>query len=172
MQPARFILFFLALIAFGAIAIAILYFENYLLLEPCPYCMLQRGILLLFGVIFLLNGIFVKRGRKFLASLFAVAILAVMLLGLFISGKHSWMQLNPAPSLGYCEQTTLAITEVFNYQIVKDLLAVGGDCSVVDWTFLSLSIPMWTFLLILGLGIVGIYLNIGQIRYVERRYYY
>lgn len=167
--PSALLLLLLALIALGSIAVALFYFENYLLLEPCPYCMLQRGIILLLALLLLVNSLLLWGDRgAFAARLFPLLIAIVVGFGLFVSGKHSWLQLKPGPNLGYCEQTTLAITEVFDYQIIKDLLSVEGDCSVIDWSFLGLSIPMWTFLLFLFLGVAGIYANWQKLHALKR----
>src|SRR5699024_2145571 len=156
----RRIFFILGLVPLASIAFAKFYLEDIQLLEPCPYCMLQRGIMLLFTIVFWLSAIFVGQGSRFFSWISMLLTFAVGLLGLFISGKHILLQLNPeVDSLG-CTQTTLAITEVFDYQIVRDILMRGGDCSVVDWTFLGLSIPMWTAILTLFLAFVGILVNL------------
>lgn len=157
MSP-RMIYFILGLLPLAAIAYAKFYLEDIQLLEPCPYCMLQRGILLLFTALFWLSGLFVQRGSRFFVSLSSLLFIIVGAVGLFVAGKHIYLQLNPADTLG-CTQTTLAITEVFDYQIVKDLLLTGGDCSTIDWTFLGLTIPMWTAILFLLLTILGLLMN-------------
>ena len=163
MSP-RSLFFILGLVPLAAIAFAKFYLEDIQLLEPCPYCMLQRGIMLLFTAVFWLCAIIVGQGCRVFSSLSFLLSIAVGALGLLISGKHIYLQLNPTDSLG-CTQTTLAITEVFDYQIVKDLLMTGGDCSVIDWTFLGLSIPMWTAVLTLLLAILG---EIGRASCRER----
>lgn len=124
MSP-RSLFFILGLVPLAAIAFAKFYLEDIQLLEPCPYCMLQRGIMLLFTAVFWLSAIFVGQGSRVFSSLSILLSIAVGALGLLISGKHIYLQLNPTDSLG-CTQTTLAITEVFDYQIVKDLLMTGG----------------------------------------------
>lgn len=162
MSP-RNIFFILGLLPLAAIAFAKFYLEDVQLLEPCPYCMLQRGVMLLFTAVFWFSAIFVGRGSQIFSKLSSLLFIIVGALGLFISGKHIYLQLNPTDSLG-CTQTTLAITEVFDYQIVKDLLMRGGDCSVIDWTFLGLTIPMWTAMATLFFALIGILVN----RYAKR----
>lgn len=166
MSP-RSLFFILGLVPLAAIAFAKFYLEDIQLLEPCPYCMLQRGIMLLFTAVFWLSAIIVGQGSRVFSSLSILLSIAVGALGLLISGKHIYLQLNPTDSLG-CTQTTLAITEVFDYQIVKDLLMTGGDCSVIDWTFLGLSIPMWTAVLTLLLAILGVCINLYAKRPVKK----
>lgn len=166
MSP-RSLFFILGLVPLAAIAFAKFYLEDIQLLEPCPYCMLQRGIMLLFTAVFWLSAIFVGQGSRVFSSLSILLSIAVGALGLLISGKHIYLQLNPTDSLG-CTQTTLAITEVFDYQIVKDLLMTGGDCSVIDWTFLGLSIPMWTAVLTLLLAILGVCISLYAKRPVKK----
>lgn len=171
MSP-RSIFFILGLLPLAAIAFAKFYLEDIQLLEPCPYCMLQRGIFLLFTAVFWLSAIFVGKGSRFFSSLSSLLFILVAILGLFIAGKHIYLQFNPTDSLG-CTQTTLAITEVFDYQIVKDLLMTGGDCSVIDWTFLGLTIPMWSAVLMVIFALIGIAINsyakqAGRIRSIYR----
>lgn len=165
MSP-RSIFFILGLLPLAAIAFAKFYLEDIQLLEPCPYCMLQRGIFLLFTVVFWVSAIFVGKGSKIFSFLSSSLFIIVLALGLFIAGKHIYLQFNPTDSLG-CTQTTLAITEVFDYQIVKDLLMTGGDCSVIDWTFLGLTIPMWSGVLMVFFAFIGILTN----RYAKRAGY-
>ena len=160
-RSPRRLFFILGFVPLIALAFAKFYLEDIQLLEPCPYCMLQRGIMVLFTIVFWLSAIFVGQGSRFFSSISSILILAVGALGLFISGKHALLQLNPDnESLG-CTQTTLAITEVFDHQIVKDILMRGGDCSLVEWTFMGLSIPMLTAILTLFLALVGILINIS-----------
>ena len=159
MSPRR-IFFILGLVPLASLAFAKFYLEDIQLLEPCPYCMLQRGVMVLFVVVFWLSAIFVGQGSRFFSLISMILTFAVGIIGLYFSGKHILLQLNPTvDSLG-CTQTTIAITEVFDYQIVKDILSTGGDCSVIEWTFLSLSIPMWTAILTLFLAFVGISVNL------------
>ncbi len=153
MSPRR-LFFILGCIPLLAIAFAKFYLEDVQLLEPCPYCMLQRGIFLLFAGIFWLSAIFVGQGSRFFSAISLLLTFVVGVLGLIVTGKHIYLQLNPSDTLG-CAQTTLAITEVFDYQIVKDLLLTGGDCSAIDWTLWGLSIPMWSAILIFILMIIG-----------------
>lgn len=167
MSPRR-IFFILGLVPLASLAFAKFYLEDIQLLEPCPYCMLQRGIMVLFTAVFWLSALFVGQGSRFFSLISMILTFAVGLLGLFISGKHILLQLNPSDDSLGCTQTTLAITEVFDYQIVKDILLRGGDCSVVDWTFLNLSIPMWTAILTFCLALVGILVNLAARKRVSR----
>ena len=46
------------------------------------------------------------------------------------------------------------------------VLTGSGECATVDWTLLGLSMPQWTLLLFLGLGVVGV---VGNWRQRNRR---
>jgi protein dithiol:quinone oxidoreductase len=39
------------------------------------------------------------------------------------------------------------------------VLTGSGECAEVDWTLLGLSMPEWTLLLFLGLGMLGVLVN-------------
>ncbi len=169
MSPRR-LFFLLGLIPLLAIAFAKFYLEDVQLLEPCPYCMLQRGVMLLFTAVFWMSALLVNQGSRFFSTISMLLIVVVAVLGVIISGKHIYLQLNPSDALG-CTQTTLAITEVFDYQIVKDLLLTGGDCSLIDWTFMGLSIPMWTLILTVVLAIAGVVINLSARKRPKENYW-
>ncbi len=147
----------LAGLSASALLIAYLYFERTLLLPPCPYCILQRIAFLLLGGVLLLAG--VHNPRSWGQWVYALLVGVATLLGLYLSGRHSWMQLQPAPLFGACQQTTLSITEVLDFDFVRNLLSADGDCSEIEWTFLKLSIPMWTFIAFLVIGGMGVINN-------------
>lgn len=150
--------FVLAGLSFLAIGIAYGYFQKHLWLEPCAYCILQRLIFALLGGVFLWVGIINPKGA-FFRRFYAILIALVTGVGLFVSGKHSWLQLNPNDSVFSCGQNALKLNEFFDYEFLRDLLLAKGDCSSIEWTFLGLSIPMWTFITFLIIGGVGVLIN-------------
>ena len=147
----------LAGFSFVAIGIAILYFQNYLWLEPCPYCILQRLAFGFLGGLFLVAGIHHPKGWG--AKVYAGLIGVATMLGLFLSGKHSWLQLNHSDELDSCRQTTMQIEEFLDFDFIRELLFARGDCTKIDLELFGLSIPMWTFLAFLVIGGAGIVYN-------------
>jgi len=124
------------------------YLQFALKLPPCPLCVMQRLVVMLLGLLFLAGAIYVpkKKPRK----IFNGVIFAVAVFGMALAGRHSYLQLIPqgsttscGPGLNFIFQN-LSLTEA-----VKALLLGTGDCGEVNWTFLALSIPEWTFIFML-----------------------
>jgi len=131
------------------------YAQFYLGLEPCPLCILQRLALLVLGVLFLLVTVHNPNGWG--ARVYDALIGSAAGIGACIAARHVWLQHLPleetprcGPGLDYLLET-LPLRE-----IVREVLTGSGECAKVDWTLLGLSIPEWTLLLFLGLGVLGV----------------
>ena len=57
---------------------------------------------------------------------------------------------------GCVNRVTTALGKVAGVKVRKVLLA-NGDCSSIDWKFLGLSMPMWTFVWFVALGLGALY---------------
>lgn len=153
------------LFTFSVIAtlVAIFYFQKHLGLEPCPLCIFQRiGVWIMGG--FALIGMVVnpkKLGAKL--TLWGGMTLGT-LWGLFVAGRHVWLQHLPAdevpacgPGLNYWVET-LPVLQVF-----QEVLKGSGECAVVDWEMAGFSIPELTlgmfvvFLAMLLFGLVQLF---------------
>jgi disulfide bond formation protein DsbB len=124
-------------------------------LEPCPLCILQRLTLLVLGVVFFLATIHHPGGWG--ARAYGAWIGLVAGVGAAIAARHVWLQHLPpeetprcGPGLDYLLET-LPLNE-----LVREVLTGSGECAEVDWTLLGLSLPEWTLLLFLGLGVLGV----------------
>lgn len=134
-------------------------------LEPCPLCIFQRLTLLGLGVVFLLATLHNPKGWG--ARAYGVLSGLVAAIGAIIAARHVWLQRLPpeeaprcGPGLDYLLQT-LPLNE-----LVREVLTGSGECAKVDWTLLGWSIPEWTLLLFLGLGVLGV---LGNWRWRGRR---
>lgn len=128
---------------------AIFYLEGHLGLDPCPLCIIDRLIVGLIGMIFLLALIHNPRdwGQRVYGGLGSIA----SLLGVAVCVRHIWLQNLPpddvpacAPGLDYMLDT-LPMMET-----LKIVFTTSGECAEVHWTFLGLSIPEQTLLVFLG----------------------
>lgn len=132
-----------------------LYQQYRAFLEPCPLCVLQRVAFMTMGAIALLAVLHNpgRTGRRVYAVLTALGAT----FGAAVAGRHLWLQSLPpdqvpecGPGLNYLLDTlplTEALTKVF---------LGSGSCAEVHWRFLGLTMPGWTLIwfLALGLGIV------------------
>jgi disulfide bond formation protein DsbB len=135
-----FALIFLACAAMLGYA---LYLQYYRWLNPCPLCIFMRVAVIVLGTISLLAAIHHPRGRLgacIYGSLAAMAALA----GLGISARHSWIQLQPPGEVANCGAGLGMMLETMPLgEVVHKVLTGSGECAVIDWTFLGLSMPNW-----------------------------
>ena len=82
-----------ALGSIALITIAVTYFENTLKLEPCYLCMIQRGIIIVIGMICVLAAM--HNPRQFGQRVYAFLSMAMVITGIYFSGKQLWLQSLP-----------------------------------------------------------------------------
>jgi protein dithiol:quinone oxidoreductase len=138
----RQILGLIALVCVGMLAFG-LYLQHGVGLEPCPMCIVQRYALI---VVALAAGITAfLRGRKALWT--GVGVMAVLsVFGAGVAARQSWLQWYP-PEIMSCGRDFFGMIESFPLRRAIPMIFRGsGDCSVIDWTFLGLSIANWSFI--------------------------
>ena len=105
---------------------------------------LQRYALMVCGVIGLIAGLHNpgRGGQNGYATLLAIAAVA----GGGVAARQSWIQWYP-PAVSECGPGLEYMLERFPLASSLPMIFRGaGDCSVVDWTFLGLSIANWSLL--------------------------
>ncbi len=130
-----------------------LYVEHGMLMMPCPLCILQRVAFVVMGLFFLLGALIGPRPgwlRKFNTALVGFGAAA----GAGIAAWHVRMQHLPADDVPSCSGMELGyMLEAFPLRTVIERVFTGsGDCAKIDWTFLGLSMPIWTLVWFVGLG--------------------
>lgn len=137
--------FFLGLFAVSVGLLAFgLYLQHVVGLEPCPMCIMQRYALVGVGLVGLVAGIHGpgRAGGKAYAALIALIALA----GAGVAARQTWIQLYP-PKFTECGPDLEFMLGSFPLADALPMIFRGaGDCSVVDWTFLGLSIANWSLL--------------------------
>lgn len=149
--PRRvFVLLFtvcLGLLAFG------LYLQHVVGLVPCPMCIVQRYALLLVAIIAGLTG---ASGKKTVHLGGSFLMLLVAGFGAFVAARQSWLQWYP-PEVVTCGRDLYGMIENFPLQrVIPMVFKGGGDCTVIDWTFLGGSIANWSFLCFMGIAAVSL----------------
>ena len=152
----RFVNGFLFLASVIGMAFA-LYLEHGQGLKPCPLCVFQRiglmGLGLMSLLAFLHNPIsnVAKRTYVFLGTL-------SILWSASVAARHVWLQTLPPDQVPSCGPgldywlDTLPLKSVF-----QQVLTGSGECALVDWTFLGLSLPVWSFLFFAFLLLVSLW---------------
>jgi len=145
----------LALVCFGSFAMLVfgLYLQHVVGLEPCPMCIVQRYALLLVALVAGLTALFSGR----LVLLFGSGLLLLNAgFGVFVAARQSWLQWFP-PEIASCGRDFYGMIETFPLQRVIPLIFKGsGDCSLIDWTFLGLSIANWSFLSFTAISLIAL----------------
>ena len=136
-----------------------LYSQLHLGLEPCPLCIFQRIGVALLGVVFLVAGLHDPRGRG--RYLYALAIAVVALATVLVAARHLYVQSLPPgtlPSCGAPLSVLLQFTPL--WEVVRKVLTGSGECAVVNWRFLGLSMPAWVLIWAFALGTAGVIANL------------
>lgn len=134
--------------ALGALVCALLLGYGYYLqyaqgLDPCPLCLVQRGFFYAVLGTFLIGAIHAPKGMGSavyggIAALFAAG-------GLAAAGRQVWLQHLPPDKVPQCGPDLFFMLENFPLsRMLRTLFTGTGECAVVDWTFLGLSIAEWS----------------------------
>lgn len=156
----QYFLGFLACVGLLAYAIYLQFVEQ---LQPCPFCIFQRIAFAALGVVFLLGALHAPRragARRFWAVLATLAALV----GAGIAGRHVWVQLYP-PEIPSCGAGLSFMVEQRGVMgTINKVLTGSGDCAVIDWSFLGLTMPMWSLLWFLLLGVFALWAGLMRRR--------
>ena len=124
-------------------------------IEPCPMCIFQRIVFIVMGIVFLVGAIQNPRdtGRR----IYGLILLLTAFVGIGIAARHIWVQHQPPDPFAGCAPGWNYM--ISNFPLSKTLqMAFTGsaDCAQVTWTFLGISMPVWTLVcyLLRGAGAV------------------
>nr|WP_315233583.1 disulfide bond formation protein B [uncultured Albidiferax sp.] len=127
----------IGLLAFG------LYLQHVVGLEPCPMCIVQRYALVLVAII---AGVVSASGKRSLQVGGVFLVLLVAGFGAFVAARQSFLQWYP-PEVATCGRDLYGMIETFPLKrAIPMIFKGGGDCTVIDWTFLGGSIANWSFI--------------------------
>lgn len=148
----RQILGLIALVCVGMLAFG-LYLQHVVGLEPCPMCIVQRyaliAVALAAGIAALLPSRTALWGGVGLMAVFSV-------FGAGVAARQTWLQWYP-PEIMSCGRDFFGMIESFPLRRAIPMIFRGsGDCSVIDWTFLGLSIANWSFLSFAAVTLAGL----------------
>lgn len=140
----------------GLLAYA-LYLQFHDGLFPCPLCSFQRGAFVLLGLVFLIGGLHAPKGRGGRGAYGVLAALAAAL-GVAIAGRHVWLQHLPADKVPACGPDLNFMMQAFPLgDVLRRVFTGSGECAVVDWRFLGLSIAEWSLAWFIGLLLWALY---------------
>ena len=138
-----------------ALMAAALWLQHVEGLEPCPLCVLQRGAVIVLGVVMLAGAVHDPgaTGRRVYGVMITIAAAA----GAAVAGRHVWLQSLPPGEAPECGPGLEYMLGAFPLtQVIEMVLRGSGECAEVQWTFLSLSIPEWTLLVFVAFALFGL----------------
>jgi disulfide bond formation protein DsbB len=146
-------------LAIAAVACALLlgfgyYLEHVRGLEPCPLCLVQRGFFYAVMAIFAVAAVHGRAARVYasLACLFALG-------GTATAARQVWLQSLPPDQVPQCGPDLLFMLQNFPLSHTLQKLFYGtGECAVVDWSFLGLSIAGWSLVWFVALAVYAAWL--------------
>jgi disulfide bond formation protein DsbB len=131
------------------------YLQYYAGLEPCPLCIFQRVAMAALGMVFLIAA--VHNPSRLGARIYGALLGLVALIGAAIAGRHVWIQNLPPDQVPACGPSLEYMMDAFPLtEAVRLVLRGSGDCAIIDWTFLGLSMPAWTLVTFVVLGLMGV----------------
>jgi disulfide bond formation protein DsbB len=128
-----------------------LYVQFALGIEPCPMCIFQRIAFIVMGIVFLIGAIHgpQARGRR----VYALLLLLTAGIGVGIAARHIWVQHQPPDLMAGCAPGWNYMVNNFPLSKALKMAFTGSaDCAQVSWTFLGLSMPLWTLVCYVLLG--------------------
>ncbi|KAA8981307.1 disulfide bond formation protein B [Halospina sp. K52047b] len=146
-----------SLIALACVAVlgVALYMEHMMGLEPCPLCMLQRMAFVGVGLVALLAALIGPSGWgvRLGGGLMVIPALA----GGGLAGRQLWLQNLPADQVPPCGPGYDYLRETFPLtEVIRMALEGDGSCAEIQWQFLGLSIPGWSFVLFALAALAGV----------------
>lgn len=140
----------------GALVSLLFFLGTYVLqygfnLEPCPLCYLQRFILLMISVVFWLG---VLQNCKNMGRLVYCAFaIFFSMLGSALALRQLWLQYVSPVNESSCLAGFTTMLELMPlWEVLTETLQGTQECSKIDFTFLSLSLPAWSLLSFMGFG--------------------
>lgn len=150
----RFLLGFLACAGLMGYA---LYAQHVQGFEPCPLCIFQRIAVIALGLVFLAGALLAPRsatGRRIWAVLAFIAAAA----GMAVAGRHVWLQNLPPEQVPACGPPFEFMRETLPFaELITKVLRGSGECALIDWNLLGLSMPAWVLIALAALAAWALY---------------
>ncbi len=140
-----------ALLGFG------LYLQHVEGLEPCPLCVFQRVAFIALGLVCMIAAL--HGPRKTGAVVYAVFGGLIAATGAGIAARHIWLQNLPPDQVPACGPGLSYMLEQYAVtRMLEKVLSGSGECAEAGWRFIGLTIPGWSLLWFVLLGILLVWL--------------
>lgn len=126
-------------------------------LEPCPLCMTQRFFYAIAGVLALVAALH-NPGRRGQTG-YGFGVAAAALGGAAVAGRQVWLQHLPPERVPACGPSLEYMLETKPFgAVLLQLFQGDGNCALVDWTFLGLSMAEWSLVWFIGIAATALWL--------------
>ena len=137
----RYLQFFLVLMTFVGMGFALLFLQSHLGLTPCPLCIFQRIGLMVMGGFALIAALWNPKSKLAKLILWLGSFLGIAW-STGVAARHVWLQHLPPDQVPSCGPgLDYWLDALPMQQVLQQVLAGSGECAVVDWTFMGMSIP-------------------------------
>jgi disulfide bond formation protein DsbB len=86
-------------------------------------------------------------------------LVTTSIIGALIAGRHIWLQSLPPDQVPECGPGLNYMLDNFPItEVLSTVLRGSGSCAEVIWSFLGMSMPMWTMIWYVGLGLITLFL--------------
>lgn len=120
------------------------YLQHLRNMEPCPLCLMQRLcaiFILILSIAHLVNSK-PSRSKTLIRSQFVFAAA-----GLYFAIRQLWLMSLPHDQIPACVPGLTILIHYFPWKDVANALFWGsGDCTEITWSWLGISLPMWSLL--------------------------
>lgn len=155
-------------LAVAGLMAAALYFQHVMFLDPCPLCIFQRIAFMWIGVSALIGAVFYPgpAGRWLFSGLVVIG----SAVGAGLAGRHVYLQNLPPGEVPDCGPGLSYMVDTLPFaEMLGKVLSGDGECANIKWSFLGLTMPMWTLIWYLGFGLLTIWLTVRQNRMERHR---
>jgi disulfide bond formation protein DsbB len=142
----------------GMMAFA-LFLQHYRYLNPCPLCIFQRVCVITVGGVALLAALHNPKSTLGIRVYGALSTLAA-LAGLAIAARHAYIQALPPSEVPTCGPGLNFMLDSMPFtQVLQKVLFGSGECALVDWSLLGISLPAWVAIACAGLALACYWLG-------------
>ena len=134
--------FFLFLMASAGMILVALYMEHYLGLKPCILCYMQRGSVIIVGILAAF-GMIINPKKILTYKIIISSIFISILSGALLSIRQLYLQSLPADLVPSCTPDMEYLFATLPFLEILILAFTGdGNCAEILWTFMGISLSL------------------------------
>ena len=147
-------IYLLGFIVCTALLGTVYYFQYAKHIPPCPLCIMQRFAYYLFGLTCLIA--YIHNPQRIGQRIYLSFLFAFTVFGASNAARQVYLQHLPAGQAPACAPSLNFMLHNFPFsETLKVLFYGSGDCAIVHWSFLTLSMATWSLLFLLLFVIVS-----------------